>query len=137
MGPGEEHASAEDRLVHCKDYHRSKTRHRPGIVRHPRQRKSVCPSWAMDERLQIALIRCALLDSGGACDLYGRPKRLWNAVSGVFFVGVSCNVETSLYNCYPETPPDGKHFGELLARAKRTPEEAIHDYESGDDAEGR
>jgi hypothetical protein len=99
MEPGEEQARTEERLVHCKDYHRSKTRRGYASVRGDRDRKSICPSWAMDKRLQTALIRTAILDSGGAFDVNGRPKRLWNAVGGVFFVGVSCNVETALYNC--------------------------------------
>ena len=137
MGPGERRAHAEDRIVYCKDYHRPKTRGKGAKIRSDHQRKSVCPSWAMNQRLQVALIRCGLEDSRGQLDLYGRPKRLWNAVGGIFFVGVSCNDETrSLYNCYPETPPDGKHLSELFARAKRTPEEAIEDYESRRRAEG-
>jgi len=108
------------RTVHCKDYHRPKTGGNPGSLRNQYQRKSTCPSWAMDQDLQRRLIQEALEDTAGASDSLGRPKKLWNAVEGRIFVGVSCNLAQPVYNCYPEVPADGGLFEELQRRAERT-----------------
>jgi hypothetical protein len=113
------------RSVHCKEYHRAKTRRTPGSLRDDYDRKSTCPPWASDRQLQQALIDGALEDSGGLTDYLGRPKKLWNAVEGVVFVGVSCNLQEPRYNCYPEIPPDGKLLGELQRRAERTRTELL------------
>jgi hypothetical protein len=48
----------------------------------------------------------------------GRPKRLWNAVNGWYFVAVSTNEPSAAYNCYPEEP--SAHLDELAARAERS-----------------
>jgi hypothetical protein len=65
-------------------------------------------------------IQEALEDTAGASDSSGRPKKLWNAVEGRIFVGVSCNLADPVYNCYPEVPADGGLFEELQRRAERT-----------------
>lgn len=122
----------QDRIVSCKDYHRPKVPTNPGILRGQHQRKSTSPSWASDPQLQQALIADALTDSGGAKDSLGRPKKLWNAVEGLIFIGVSCNLQTPQYNCYPERPPDGKHFAELQRRAERTRDQILKRPEIGD-----
>jgi hypothetical protein len=74
----------------------------------------------MDRDLQQRLIAEALEDTARAKDAMGRPKRLWNAVEGRIFVGVSCGLAEPVYNCYPEMPPDGRLFDELQRRAERT-----------------
>lgn len=129
--PAEEQ-EAPVRSVHCKDYHRAKTAGARGSLASSYQRKSHCPSWAQDLALQQALINEALEDSGGALDSLGRPKRLWNAVEGYIFIGVSCNLSETRYNCYPERPPDGKLFSELQRRADRTRDEVLNRTEFGD-----
>jgi hypothetical protein len=80
------------RTVHCKDYHRPKTGRNPGSLRNQYQRKSTCPSWAMDQDLQRRLIQEALEDTARASDSLGRPNKLWNAVEGRNYVGVSCKL---------------------------------------------
>src|SRR5689334_22343111 len=82
----------ERRIVYCKEYHQPKAINPDGILRSRYQRKSRCPSWAEDPTLRQALINDALVDSSGAMDSQGRPKRLWNAVDGFVFIGVSCNL---------------------------------------------
>ena len=119
----EEQRGREGRTVQCKNYHAPRSRGRVTVVRKAYQQKSVCPTWATDPDLQQAMIDEALEDTKGETDSMGRPKRLWNAVHECVFVGVSCNLREPRYNCYPETPPDGKLLGELLTRAKRTPDE--------------
>jgi hypothetical protein len=79
----------------------------------------------MDRALQQALIDDAIEDPAGALDMNGRPKRLWNAIDGCCFVGVSCNLEDPQYNCYPEMPPGGRLFHELEGRAERTRDELL------------
>jgi hypothetical protein len=74
----------------------------------------------MDQELQKRLIEEALEDTKGATDSMGRPKRLWNALEGRIFVGVSCNLAEPVYNCYQDAPPDGGLFDELQRRAERT-----------------
>jgi hypothetical protein len=70
--------------------------------------------------LQQALIDGAEEDSSGIKDAFGRPKRLWNAVEGIVFVGVSNGEQDGSYNCYPEYPPGGKLFREMQRRKERT-----------------
>lgn len=120
VGVDESNTVPPVRIVHCKDYHRPKTGGNPGSLRNQYQRKSTCPSWAMDQDLQQRLIQEALEDTAGASDSLGRPKKLWNAVEGRIFVGVSCNLAQPVYNCYPEVPADGGLFEELQRRAERT-----------------
>jgi hypothetical protein len=85
----------------------------------------MCPSWAANLDFQRFLIDDALEDSGESKDAFGRPKKLWNAVEGVVFIGISCNLQEPLYNCYPETPPPGKLFAVLQRRAERTRDEVL------------
>ena len=112
------------RSVHCKDYHRAKTAGTSGSIRVRQDRKSTCPSWATDRQVQQALIDDVLRFRG--CDGLSWPsKKLWNAVEGFVFIGVSCNLQEPRYNCYPESPPDGKLLGELQQRAERTRNELL------------
>jgi hypothetical protein len=111
------------RLVFCKVYHSPRVAADPGRTRRNTDVKSRCPSWAADTDLRQALIDEALEDPGGAEDFRGRPKKLWNAVERLTFIGVSCNMNEPLYNCYPESPPNGKLLLELLRRAERTRDE--------------
>jgi len=107
------------RLVRCKDYHRPRARTDPGTLAVLPARKSRCPGWAADEILQRLLIEGALPDPHGAADIHGRPKRVWNAVAGTVFVGVSTNEQDEAYNCYPEVPATSLH-SVLAKRAERT-----------------
>jgi hypothetical protein len=124
-GADEQGAVPRARSVFCKPYHFPRTGGTAGRPRNAHQRKSTCPPWAADEELQRALINEALDDPGGALDLHRRAKRVWNAIEGCYFVGVSCNVAEPLYNCYPEDPPGGKLFHELQRRAERTRDEVL------------
>lgn len=117
------------RTVYCKEYHQPRATTPGGVLRTRYDRKSSCPSWATDPILQQALIVDALVDTGGATDSQGRPKKLWNAVDGFVFIGVSCNLAIAQYNCYPERPPDGRLFRELERRAERTREEVLAEAE--------
>jgi hypothetical protein len=72
--------------------------------------------------LRDRLLAEALEDPDGGVDSKGRPKRLWNALDGWYFVGVSTNEPTPAYNCYPEVPATGL-LEELVKRAERTVEE--------------
>lgn len=118
--PTEPQDQPRRRAVFCKVYHTPRVANDPGRTRTKMDEKSRCPSWAMDQGLQQALIDEALEDPKGATDCLGRPKVLWNAVERVTFVGVSCNLVNPLYNCYRVNPPDGKLLAELLRRAERT-----------------
>lgn len=108
-----------ERLLECKVYHKTKATAKVGSLRNRNENKSRCPDWADDPKLQAILLKEALIDSGGSLDWKGRPKRIWNAVAGQIFVGVSCNTEEPRYNCYPEHPPDGKLIKQLKQRAER------------------
>ena len=123
----------ERRSVNCKDYHQPKATAPGGSRRSAYQKKSRCPAWAIDANLQQALMDSALVDSTNAKDAFGRPKRLWNAVENYIFVAVSCNLESPVYNCYPEWPPDGKLVVELQRRAERTRDEVLNRWEVGDE----
>ncbi len=114
--------------VYCKNYHDPKTIN----VKFSGRRdsgKSVCPPWASNGELQQILLDRALVREGEAEDSFGRPKRRWNAVEGHVFVGVSCNTEDGAYNCYPEVPPDGECYAELMRRRQRTQLEAMNENE--------
>ena len=65
------------------------------------------------------------MDTSGDTDWMGRPKKLWNAVEGYVFIGVSANLQTPHYNCYPERPPDGKLLKQLESRAERTRDDLL------------
>ena len=119
-------------VVRCKVYHRASHPADPGEVRDPKGRdgkKSRCPGWADDQTIQERLLREALVDPEGGTDVFGFPKRLWNAVAGMYFVGVSTNEQTPAYNCYPSVPATElveelrlraeRSLGELLAETER------------------
>lgn len=58
--------------------------------------------------------------------MFGHPKRVWNAIGGWYFVGVSTNQSTVTYNCYPEEPAT-ELIDELSARSARAPEDLKRD----------
>jgi hypothetical protein len=84
----------------------------------------------MDEEVQSVLIQNALVPEDAPEDSWGRPKRIWNAVDGYIFVGVSVNLAEPVYNCYPDSPSDGDLYDELEERAKRSVQSLL--AESGD-----
>jgi len=65
----------------------------------------------------------ALVDPDAGEDSMGHPKRLWNAINGWYFVGVSTNEQQPSYNCYPETP--SALLDELSTRAQRSIEDLM------------
>jgi hypothetical protein len=73
--------------------------------------------------LKQRLLDEALADPNGGEDSNGRPKRLWNAINGWYFVGVSTNEEVEAYNCYPEEP--SACLAELEARAEHTVDDVL------------
>jgi hypothetical protein len=79
-------------------------------------RKSRCPGWIHPFR--DALLADALPDPDGATDSFGNPKRVWNAVEGWYFIGVSTNQKIPTYNCYPEDPATDL-VEKLVVRAAR------------------
>lgn len=64
----------------------------------------------------------ALVEPESGLDSHGHPFRLWNAVNGVYFVGVSCNLADESYNCYPEVPATS-----LLDDLEQLAERSVHD----------
>jgi hypothetical protein len=113
--------------VHCKPYHHPLTSADSGTLRTNADRKSKCPGWLTDERLRKKLLDKALPDPKGDLDCFGRVKKFWNAVNGVYLIGVSTNEQEPRYNCYPEQPVC--LFQELSSRANRTIEELMHESE--------
>ena len=112
------------RIVRCKGYHESISARDEGSIRGPGCHKSRCPGWARDANLRGKLLDEALVDPDGGNDLHGRPRRLWNAVNGWFFVGVSTGEPEEAYNCYPEVPAT-RIRDELSSRSVRTVEEFL------------
>jgi hypothetical protein len=107
--------------VRCKRYHRPRDKDDTGLQRTTADKKSRCPAWLGSAPIRQRLLDEALVDPLGGEDTFGRPKRLWNAVSGWYFVGVSTNENTPAYNCYPEEP--AALLDQLDARAARTLED--------------
>jgi hypothetical protein len=91
-------------VVHCKPYHRPLKGSDSGNLRSISDRKSQCPGWLGDEQLRQKLLDEALPDPKGEQDFLERPKKVWNAINGVYFIGVSTNEPDLKYNCYPEQP---------------------------------
>jgi len=113
--------------VRCKRYHQPTSGNRPRRL--SRHAKSRCPPWAADDLLQQRLITEAIPDPRAAEDVFGRPKRLWNAVAGTVFVGVSTSEQEPAYNCYPEVPLS--ELRSLLSqRAERTIEQFMRAEEA-------
>jgi len=110
------------RVVRCKRYHEPRGTRDAGLLRGTGDAKSRCPGWLVDATLQRKLLDEAIVDPEGGMDSRGRPKRLWNALDGWYFVGVSTNEPEPAYNCYPEVPATVL-LEELSRRAERTVEE--------------
>jgi hypothetical protein len=91
--------------------------------------KSRCPEWANNQRLWQALIDEALPDPSDEKDLYGRPRKLWNALAGKCFIGRSCETAEPQYNCHPEYFPPGKLFAEIRERADRKLEDFLRELD--------
>jgi hypothetical protein len=119
----------EPRQIRCKPYHRPRRASDAGRVRDQLFRKSRCPAWASSAELQQRLLDEALIDPDGGIDSLGHPRRLWNAVDGCFFVGVSTNEQQAAYNCYPEIPATSLR-SELLVRSERTIEDVLQGGDS-------
>lgn len=79
----------------------------------------------MSDRLQTALLRSALEDPRGGVDVFGRPRRVYNAVAGVVFVGMSTNEPQPAHNCYPVLALTTELRSQLLTRADRSVDEAL------------
>lgn len=109
---------ADTRQVRCKPYHDVLRHADPGRLRAPGDHKSRCPGWLGDPKLRRTLLSEALVDPDGGDDSFGRPKRLWNGLNGVYFVAVSTNEQSAYYNCYREEPT--VLLDELQARALRS-----------------
>lgn len=78
----------------------------------------------MDQELQRLLLADALEDPTAGTDAFDRPRKVWNAVAGWVFVGVSSNEQLPAYNCFPEAPVTAL-VAELQVRAERTIEEVL------------
>jgi hypothetical protein len=112
-------------LVYCKPYHEPRTGEDPGELTNPQCRKSRCPGWISDPELRQRLLDEALDDPQRLLDLYGRPKRKWNALDGWVFVGVSTNERVLRYNCSPEAPCTS-----LAAELKTRSQRILEDWRS-------
>lgn len=124
----EEHRLTE-RIVFCKEYHRPTPTSRDGRLRTKADQKSRCPEWADDPRLRQALIDEALPDPNDDKDMYGRPRKLWTALAGKYFIGRSCEMAEPRYNCHPEVFPPGKLFAVMRERADRKLEDFLREME--------
>ena len=109
-------------LVHCKPYHRPLTGSAPASLRSNADRKSQCPGWLSDEQLRQRLLNEALPDPRGEQDFLARPKKVWNAINGVYLIGVSTNETELKYNCYPERPTH------LLEELNRRADRSLDDF---------
>ena len=65
----------------------------------------------------------AVVDPDAGQDSMGHPKRIWNAINGVYLIGVSTNEQQPSYNCYPEVPT--AMLDELTRRAERSIEDVL------------
>lgn len=111
-------------VVHCKPYHRALKLSATGNLRGNADRKSECPGWLGNEQLRQKLLNEALDDPKGETDFLGRPKKKWNAINGVYLIGVSTNEPDPKYNCYPEHPTC--LLDELSRRVGRSLEEYVN-----------
>jgi hypothetical protein len=106
--------------IRCKPKHHALTKAEPGNTRTKVDVRSRCPGWAVAD-VQNRLMEEALVDPLGGSDSYGRPRKLWNAVGGFVFLGVSSNEPVPAYNCYPSEPLT-ELVDTLRLRAERTVE---------------
>jgi hypothetical protein len=113
-------------LVRCKPYHRPLKRSDPGLLRSSGDRKSRCPGWLGDPAIRQRLLDEALPDPDGLTDSFDRPKLLWNAIDGWYFVAVSTNEVEAAYNCYPEVPASSL-VEQLAERAARSLADVMED----------
>jgi hypothetical protein len=104
------------RNIYCKPYHRPKTGEAEAQRRRPDDLKSICPGWA--STVQRRLLDEALVDEEAGTDVHGHLRRLWNAVNGEVFVGVSANLAEPAYNCYP-APPASETLRKQLEERRR------------------
>lgn len=105
--------------VRCKKYHNPLKRTDAGYERTPQDRKSRCPPWLSDPAVRQRLLDEGLEDPDGLTDSFVRPKILWNALDGWYFIAVSTNESDLAYNCYPEVPATSR-IEELADRAARS-----------------
>ncbi|MBI2378744.1 MAG: hypothetical protein HYV07_32415 [Deltaproteobacteria bacterium] len=96
-----------------------------------RDTKSRCPGWTEDRNVRERLIADALKDPDRGDDARGRPKILWNAAEGMYFIGVSTGQQEAVYNCYPEVPATSL-YEQLEARARRSVSQVLADNGSED-----
>lgn len=113
--------------VRCKPRHKWTHPHDLGELRSPdgQDQKSRCPGWIADASLQARLMADALVEDDVPLDRHGRPKRLWNAIGGMVFIGVSTQENAPAYNCYPEYPATDL-VEELELRKMRSVEEFMN-----------
>jgi len=91
------------RTARCKKYHQPLSGAASGVLRALSDRQSKCPGWASNEVRDI-LLATAIVEDDQDLDCFGRPRKVWNAVAGWTFVGVSTGEQSPTYNCYPEAP---------------------------------
>lgn len=114
----------QQRLVRCKKYHEDHGAEDPGLRRDAGDTKSRCPGWTRDAQLRQTLLESALVEDPDDTDSMGRPRRLWNALNGWYFVAISTNEPVPGYNCYPEVPAT-RLKAHLDRLAERTIEEVM------------
>jgi hypothetical protein len=116
------------RNIYCKPYHKPKTGRAEAQRRTPDDLKSTCPGWARS--VERRLLDEALVDEEAGTDVHGHPRKLWNAVNGEVFVGVSTNLAEPTYNCYP-APPTSETLRKQLEERRRLSLDAF-ERERGD-----
>ena len=116
-------------VVFCKNYHKGRVWLPDGKPRSQTSEKSRCPVWAEKEVVQRVLIESAVFSENGGKDCQGRPKKIWNAVNGCIFVGISNQVPEPVYNCMIADFPESNVREKVLELARR----AIDDIGSGHD----
>jgi hypothetical protein len=106
------------RILRCKGFKPQPSSERGPELGSP-ARKSRCAGWIDDPVLLQTLVDEALEDPAAGVDCFNRPRRIWNAIAGTCFVGVSTNEPTLAYHCYPAVPLTALR-SELARRARRT-----------------
>ena len=124
----------EAAVIRCKPKHKALKKSTPGILRSAGDLRSRCPGWA-SQTLQDKLLNEALVDPDGGTDCNGRPRKLWNAVNGTTFVGVSSSEPEPAYNCYPEVAATGL-ADELYQRSRRSIEDLLTADDRNEEEDG-